>query len=117
MHVGLEQLHFGTSHVPFLRIFKCYGDALGVQALLAGQAVAGLAVSLTAFITLWVAPPFSGVPSPQHVSAPAATYFLSATVVTAACAAAYLALWQIPFAVHCWETDGTSYALCRVGWP
>lgn len=78
---------------------------LYMQALLAGQAVAGLAVSLTAFITLWVAPPFSGVPSPQHVSAPAATYFLSATVVTAACAAAYLALWQIPFAVHCWETD------------
>lgn len=78
---------------------------LYMQALLAGQAMAGLAVSLTAFITLWVVPPFPGVPSPQHVSAPAATYFLSATVVTAACAAAYIVLWQIPFAVHCWETD------------
>lgn len=79
-----------------------YFPPLYMQAVLAGQAMAGLAVAITSFITLWMAPPAQGPSSPQHVSAPAATYFLSATAIMATSAFAYMLLWQIPFVLRCW---------------
>lgn len=44
---------------------------LGPQAILAGQAIAGLGVALASYITTWAAPPATGALTPQHVSRPA----------------------------------------------
>lgn len=69
-----------------------------MQAVLSGQAVAGLAVAVASFVTVWGAAPEAGSPSPRHVSAPALLYFAIATAVMAGCAGAYAALWSVPYA-------------------
>ncbi len=74
----------------------------GGQAVLAGQAVAGLAVASASFGTVWAATPGRGV-SPHRVSAPAVLYFAIAMAVMAVCAAAYVALWSVPYARRRWE--------------
>jgi hypothetical protein len=45
--------------------------AAGPQAILAGQAIAGLGVALASFSTTWASPPAAGALTPQHVSRPA----------------------------------------------
>jgi hypothetical protein len=44
---------------------------LGPQAILAGQAIAGLGVALASFSTTWASAPAAGALTPQHVSRPA----------------------------------------------
>lgn len=79
-----------------------------MQAVLAGQAVAGLAVAVASFVTVWGATPEVGSPTPRHVSAAALVYFAIATAVMAGCAGAYAALWSVPYARrHC-----TAAGLC-----
>lgn len=79
-----------------------------MQAILAGQAVAGLGVALASFITTWAAPPAKEALTPQHVSAPAQAYFLVSLLTTAAAAIAYTTMWRLPYVRRRCRPDGSS---------
>ena len=118
----------------------------GPQAILAGQAIAGLGVALASFATTWASPPAAGALTPQHVSRPAQVlkhvadevmlplgvteiafcmrvwtflllpmlgllplvqaYFLVSLLTMVAAAAAYCAMWTLPYARDRCKPDG-----------
>ena len=78
-----------------------------MQGVLAGQAVAGVSVSVVSFVTLWAAPP-AAAPTAGAVAAPAIMYFVAATAVMALCAAAYAYMWKLPYVRCRWGIEGAS---------
>lgn len=70
-----------------------------MQAVVAGQALAGLLVSLLSLLTTWLNPPQSHMaPTPADVRSAAVAYFTGSAGVMAAALLGYLALPHLRFA-------------------
>ena len=76
------------------------------QGVLAGQAVAGVAVSALSFLTLWASPLSGAAATAGSLALPAFLYFAVATATTALSAAAYTAMWRWQFVKAYWGSVG-----------
>ena len=77
-----------------------------LQGVLAGQAVAGVAVSVLSFITLWAAPVSGAAATARSLTLPAFLYFAAATATMVACVVGYTAMWRWPFVRLHWGNVG-----------
>ena len=100
--VEVSQMRLPGHRAPICRP----GDGVAGQGVLAGQAVAGVAVSALSFVTLW-ATPVSGTAATAHsLALPAFLYFAAATATMVACAVGYTAMWRWPFVQTYWGNGG-----------
>jgi len=76
------------------------------QGVLAGQAVAGVAVSVLSFVTLWATPLSGTAATARSLALPAFLYFATATATTVLSAAAYVGMWRRPFVKAHWGSVG-----------
>ena len=96
-------LWLAMCHVVTMRASRC---VQGVQGVLAGQAVAGVAVSALSLVTLWATPLSGAAATAGSLALPAFLYFAVATATTVLSAAAYAAMWRWPFVKAHWGSLG-----------
>jgi hypothetical protein len=76
------------------------------QGVLAGQAVAGVAVSVLSFVTLWASPVSGAAATARSLALPAFLYFAAATTTMVACVVGYTAMWRWRFVQSHWGHAG-----------
>ena len=77
-----------------------------VQGVLAGQAVAGVAVSALSFVTLWATPVSGAAAKARSLALPAFLYFAAATATMVVCAFGYTSMWRWPYVKAYWGNAG-----------
>ena len=81
-----------------------------MQALMAGQGLGGMGVSIAALVTTAASPPTVGDPTYTDVRWSTFVYFLVASVFSFVCVMGYLSLLKLPFALHYAGRVAASYA-------
>jgi hypothetical protein len=71
-----------------------------MQALMAGQGLGGMGVSIAALVTTAAAPPTVGDATYSDVRLSTFVYFLCASIFSFVCVMAYFSLKKLPFALH-----------------